>query len=244
MLAAALADPAAAQLAEADRATRAAQAHERDMGATGHHGLTYSFAESEFDFGRADAEDQATWDVQAWRGGDHRKLWLKSEGDIADGEPEQAELQVLYSRNVGTFFDAQLGLRYDWEPASTAYLAAGVQGLAPYFLETEAAAFLSEDGDVSLRLKQSADLLLTQRLILEPYVEADANLTERPERSEDAGLTAAEAGLQVRYEITRKFAPYVDLLYERAFGRAADRRELEGEDAGGWRLRVGLRSWF
>jgi copper resistance protein B len=231
------------QLAPADAATRAVQQAQTAMGAMGHHQRTHTFLQTEVDYGRADDADQFTWDALGWIGGDRNKLWFKSEGEREGGDTEAAEVQLLYSRNIATFFDAQIGIRQDFEPSSTTYLAAGVQGLAPYLLETDLTGFLSQDGDFSLRLEQSLDLLLTQRLILEPYLEAELQIQDAPERRLGAGLSEAEAGLQLRYEITRKFAPYVDAVYERSFGETARLRGQEDEP-GAWILRVGLRSWF
>ena len=222
-----------------------ALAQHGDMDAMAHHERTYSFVQTEADYGVAEGGgEEATWDADAWVGGDRNKLWLKSEGEWADGDLEQAELQVLYSRNVGTFFDAQAGLRQDFEPKGTAYLVAGLQGLAPYLLETDLAGFVSADGDLSARFEQTVDVLLTQRLILEPHLETNVQFQDVPERDLAAGFTDVEAGLQVRYEITRKFAPYVDVAYARALGDTADLRRGAGEEVGGWSARVGVRSWF
>lgn len=210
-----------------------------------HHARTYSFVQTELDVGVAEGgEGRSSWDADAWIGGDRRNLWLKSEGEHADGDLENAEVQALYSRRITTFFDAQVGLRYDFEPQQTAHLVAGLQGLAPYLLETDVAVFLSEDGDASARIEQSFDVLLTQRLILEPYLQAEATFEDVPERELAAGLTGVEAGLQLRYEVTRKFAPYLDVQYASALGGTADLRRSAGADVGGWSLAVGLRSWF
>lgn len=228
----------------ADARSGAGQDAEVEMGAMGHHERTYTYLQTELDYGRPDDEDQFTWDAQGWVGGDRNKLWLKSEGEVTDGDAEQAEIQALYSRNIATFFDAQVGVRYDFEPTGTAYLVAGVQGLAPYLLETDVAAFLSDEGDASVRLEQSFDVLLTQRLILEPYVEAEVQFQDVPERDVASGLSDVEAGVQLRYEVTRKLAPYLDAVYERSLGDTADLRRASGEDADHWVLRAGLRSWF
>lgn len=199
---------------------------------------------AEIDATRIDGEDVFRWDGEAWIGGDINKLWFKSEGDIAGGETEEAEIQALWSRNIGAFWDLQAGVRVDLEPETTTYLALGVQGLAPYQFETEATAFISEEGDVSARLHQSLDLLLTQRLILEPHIEVEAHAQDVAERDIGAGLSSVSAGLQVRYEITRKFAPYVDLVFDRALGETASRVRASGEDVEETSLRAGLRFWF
>lgn len=212
--------------------------------AEAHHRRTYHLLLGEFDYAREQGRGLFTWDADAWVGGDEHKLWLKSEGEIFGDKTEQAEVQALYSRNIGPFFDAQIGVRYDVEPKGTAYLVAGVQGLAPYLLETELAAFLSEKGDVSLRFEQAVDLLLTQRLILQPHAEANIAFQDVPELRVGSGLSSLETGLQLRYELSRKFAPYVDVNYERAFGDTKRFRRAEGEEAGAWTLRTGVRLWF
>jgi copper resistance protein B len=120
----------------------------------------------------------------------------------------------------------------------------GLEGLAPYQFETEAAAFVSEDGDASARLKQSFDLLLTQRWILEPHVEVNLSANDVAERRIGAGVTDVEAGLQLRYEFSRKFAPYLDLEVERALGETASLTRRAGEDVEESAVRAGVRFWF
>jgi copper resistance protein B len=171
----------------------------------------------EADYGRAGREDVFGLDADAWVGGDRRKLWLKVEGEIEDGEVHESRGELLYSRNVATFWDLQAGVRHDFEPGTT-HLAVGVQGLAPYQFETEAFAYLSDDGVLSGRFMQSLDVHLTQRLILEPELEVELQAQDAPERGLGRGLTGAELSAQLRYEITRKFAPYVQVAWERRFG--------------------------
>lgn len=199
---------------------------------------------TDIDATRIDDEDVVNWDAEAWIGGDADRLWLKSEGAAEDGDVGDAEIQALWSHNVAPFWDLQAGVRVDLEPETTAYLALGVQGLSPYQFETEATAFVSEDGDVSARLRQSLDILLTQRLILEPHAEIEAFAQDIADRHIGAGLAHGEAGLQLRYEITREFAPYVDAVYERALGETASRVRAAGGDAEEASLRAGVRLWF
>ncbi|MFN3388579.1 MAG: copper resistance protein B, partial [Allosphingosinicella sp.] len=193
-----------------------------------------------------DGPDGYAWDAQAWHGGDVDKVWLKSEGEGAFGEGlEAGEVQALWSRAIDPWFDVQAGIRHDFGPGpQRAYLVAGVQGLAPYWFEIDAAAFVSEKGDVSARFEAEYDLLITQKLRLQPVVELDFALQDVPELGIGAGLSTAEAGLRLRYEIVPEFAPYVGIEYERAFGGTAAFRRAAGEEAGGWSLLAGLRAWF
>ncbi|PKP72033.1 MAG: copper resistance protein B [Alphaproteobacteria bacterium HGW-Alphaproteobacteria-5] len=184
------------------------------------------------------------WNLDGWVGGDVERLWIRSEGEIADGDFEAAELQFYYGRNVAPFWDALIGVRQDFEPDSETYLAAGVVGLAPYFFETEATAFLSTEGDLSARFEQRFELLVTQRLIVEPRLELNAFAQDVPERGVGAGFSDVEAGLQIRYEVTRKFAPYVDLVWERDLGETASITRASGEDVEDTTLRFGVRVWF
>jgi copper resistance protein B len=176
-------------------------------------------------------EDVTTWEGELWRGGDVHKLRLTTEGEIEDGEMEEAEVQVLYSRAISTFFDAQAGVRRDFEPDGRTYLTAGVRGLAPYNFDTEAAAFLSEDGDLSFRFEQGLHLLFTQRLIAEPHLELNVSAADEERRELGGGVTDAKLGVQLRYEVTRKLAPYLELEYERKLGETALRARAGGEDA-------------
>jgi copper resistance protein B len=223
-------------------ATSKPQAAGHDM-AVAHHTRTFSFLRADVDAVLGD-EGELGWDVDGWRGGDRNKLWLKSEGEIADGELEKGEVQLLYSRNVSTYFDAQVGVRYDVEPTSTAYLVAGLQGLAPYQFETDAAAFLSQEGDLSFRLEQGLDLLLTQRLVLEPEIELELFARDVAEQDVGAGLSEAELSLRLRYEITRKFVPYAEVAYRRRLGETALLARARGDDPAETLVRAGLRVWF
>lgn len=208
------------------------------------HRMTFSMVRAEVDQGRADGADVLSWDAEAWVGGDVNKLWVASEGERADGETEHAEVQALYSRNVSTFWDLQAGLRHDVEPDDATYLVLGVKGLAPYQFETDAHLFLGEDGDLGARLKQSLDLRFTQRLILEPQMTLEAQAQDVPERGLGAGLTSVEASLALRYEITRKFAPYVKLAYGRKLGETAGLARAVGDDPEVSAVSAGLRVWF
>jgi copper resistance protein B len=210
-----------------------------------HHDRRYSFIlVEELDYARFDGRDAVNWEAQGWFGGDRHRFWWKTEGETKGPRLEQAELQALYSRKISTFFDAQVGLRQDLEPDRRTYIVAGVQGLAPGFLETELHAFVGLEGDVSLRLRQSADLRMTNRLVLQPMVETDISLSEVPERLIDTGFAVVETGVFARYEVSRRVAPYIGAIYERRLGGSARLARAEGEDVGGWSLRTGVRLMF
>lgn len=209
-----------------------------------HGGQLFHMFRSETDFGGGTNGIVASWDIKGWIGGDNNKLWFKSEGEHANDKVQDAEFWILYSRNIATFWDAQVGIRQDVNPTATTYVVLGFDGLAPYFFETEAHLFISDKGEVSARLREENDFLITQRLVLQPYVEVNLFAQHVPEREIGAGLADGKVGLQTRYEITKKFAPYIDVHYDRKFGRTASIARENDEDVGEFVAAIGLRLMF
>lgn len=209
-----------------------------------HGGGLFHMLRLETDYGAAHGKALSTWDLDGWVGGDDEKIWLKSEGQHRDGKVQDAEFWAMYSRNVSMFWDVQAGVRYDARPNSTTYFVAGVTGLAPYYFETKAHLFVSGKGDVSLRLREENDLLLTQKLILQPYAEANLFAQDVASQNVGAGLSDAQLGVQMRYEFTRKFAPYVDASYARSFGETASIAKRQGENRDAFITSAGLRLMF
>ena len=191
-----------------------------------------------------DQNSLSEWDLNGWIGGDNNKLWLKSEGEKVSGTTEQSELWALYSRNIDTFWDVQIGLRDDYRPESTSYLVVGLMGLAPHYFETEAHLFVSQDGDISLRVREENDFLITQKFIFQPWVELNLFAQEVHELDTGSGLSDASIGLQLRYEITRKFAPYLEVSYEKLYGETADMAVAAGKNRSDSALTAGFRVIF
>ena len=185
------------------------------------------------------------WDAQGWYGGDLNRFVVKTEGEGEFGsELEDAEIQALFSRAIGPFFDLQAGARLDFEPATRTHAVIGVQGLAPYMLHVDAALFLSDRGDLTARFEGEYDQKITQSLILQPRVEVELAAQDIARRNIGAGFSKVEAGVRLRYEIAREFAPYFGIEYEAKLGETADLARAAGEDSGGLKLIAGLRMWF
>lgn len=204
--------------------------------------LLFNLAEYQVRSGR----DGYRWDGEAWIGGDINRLTLKSEGEGAFGRRvESAEVQALYSRAVDPYWNLQAGVRQDLGrgPRRT-YATIGVEGLAPYWFETEAALFLSNKGDLLARIEGYYDQRLTQSLVLQPRAELNLAAQDIPENGIGAGLSDIELGLRLRYERTREFAPYLGVSWERALGDTADYARASGEDTGGFSFVMGVRTWF
>lgn len=190
--------------------------------------------------------DGYEWQADGWYGGDINRLWIKTEGDGEFGRPlERAEVQALYSRAISPYFNLQGGVRYDLKPdPSRAYAAVGVEGLAPSFFDVEGTLFLSNKGELMARAEGYYDQRITQRLILQPRAEINFAAQSSREIGVGAGLSDAELGLRLRYDIRREFAPYVGVQYRRAFGRTRDYLRDGGESARSWSLLTGIRAWF
>ncbi|MBV4493191.1 copper resistance protein B [Pseudomonas oryzicola] len=194
-----------------------------------------------------DADEGSTlaWDASGWIGGDINRLWIRSEGERTNGVTEDAELQLLYGRSVSPWWDVVAGVRQDFKPESPQTWAAfGVQGMALYDFEAEATAFIGENGQTAARLEGDYDILLTNRLILQPTAEANFYGKNDPERGVGSGLANTEVGLRLRYEIVRQFAPYIGITWNRSYGKTADFVRDEGGDVDEARFVAGIRMWF
>lgn len=204
------------------------------------------FQADRFEYRNQDGRDSLNWDARGWYGGDTNKLWLKTEGGkSAGGKLEDAEVQLLYSRLWTDFFDVQAGVRYDPEPhPRRGYAVLGIQGLTPYFFETDAALFLSNDSELSARLIAEYELLLTQRLILQPALEVNLAAEDVAARGIGSGVNDFELGLRLRYERRREFAPYIGVNWRKKLGETKDLAQRSGEDTEIPALAAGIRFWF
>ncbi len=182
-------------------------------------------------------------------GTDYTRFYLKGEAEgLVEDWAGDAEAQALYSRLISPYFEAQAGLRLDmaWgegDLRARPLLAVGLEGLAPYWFEVEPALFLSAKGNLSARFEGSYELLITQRLVLQPEAEVNVALQEVAAWGVGAGLNDVELGLRLRYEIKREVAPYVGVRWHNRFGSAADLARAEGGDASETALVFGLRLW-
>ncbi|MHB1204266.1 MAG: copper resistance protein B [Rhodospirillaceae bacterium] len=191
-------------------------------------------------------KDGYRWEGEAWYGGDIHRLVVKTEGEgVFGGNADAAEAQALYSRAIGPYFNLQAGVRHDFAPGpARTYATVGVEGLAPYWLEVNAALFLSEKGDIQARVESYYDITVTQRLVLQPRVEINAAAQDVPERDIGAGISTLEAGLRLRYEVAREFAPYIGVSYEQKAGQTATFARLAGERVRSTSFVAGIRMWF
>lgn len=194
---------------------------------------------------RSDGNSSVAYDLQGWYGRTYDSAVLKAEGEIDDGQIRDARNELLWGHAIASYWDTQVGVRYDsGDGPNRSWLAFGVQGLAPYWFEVEATGYVGERGRTALRVDVSYELLLTQKLILSPRIEANAYGKPDPARGLGSGLADLTAQLRLRYEIRREFAPYVGVEWAHKFGKTRDFARAEGEDAHEVRVVAGLRYWF
>ena len=207
---------------------------------------SFGFVSVDLEYQARKGHDGLSWEGEAWYGDDIDRLAIKSEGESAIGEGlEEGEVQLLYSRAIGPYFNAQAGVRQDFGAGpDRSYATIAIEGLAPYWFEVEGALFLSDKGDVLARVEGEYDQRITQRLVLQPAIEANFALQDVPANAIGSGLSDVELGLRLRYAIVPEFAPYIGVEWSRKFGDTARFARLGGEDAESTSFVVGVRLWF
>jgi copper resistance protein B len=184
-------------------------------------------------------------DTKAWLGGDRDRFWFRAEGDGEDGRVGEAEAHVLYGRQISRWWDLVAGVRQDFEPGpGRTWAAFGLQGLAPYWFEIELTGYVGAEGRTQVRGEVEYELLLSNRLVLQPQFEVALVGKSDPARGIGAGISTTDFGLRVRYEFKREFAPYAGVLWRNTWGKTADFARAAGEDRGGARAVAGVRLWF
>ena len=185
-------------------------------------------------------EKSLAWDTNLWIGYDIDKIYLYSEGEKAQGGSMESENQLVYSRAISPFWDVQFGIGYDKTPTDTqTWGVVALQGLSPYYFETRGVLLLGNDGNIGLRLKTEYEALLTQKVVLTPSISTDLYLKDNVDMGLGKGLANITAGLRLRYEIKREFAPYIGLEWSKNFGNTDEFSPLSESYA-----LVGVRIWF
>jgi copper resistance protein B len=192
-------------------------------------------------------QNEFRWEGEGWIGTDMNKAWFKSEGFVQNGKASDGDQEALYDRPIPylRYFDAQAGVRYDWDsdPGRT-WGAIGVEGLAPYFFQFAPTFYFSNQGRFAGRVEGSYDLLITQRLIVQPQFEINFYSKRDPSRGIGSGLSDLDTGLRIRYEISRKFAPYIGFAYTQYFGETATFTRDDGGTVHNPRFIFGARVWY
>ena len=191
------------------------------------------------------SSNNARYEGMAWAGKDYDKF-LKFEGTRRNnGKFGDGINEILYTRAISTYFDVQKGVRIDLDNGSgRTWYALGLQGLAVQFFNVEATAYVISGGHYAAKFNVSYNIPITNRLYLQP--QAELNVYSKPDRGRGvgSGLGELDAGLRLRYEISRKFAPYVGVAYQKGFGQTAKFSRDEGSPVNDVRFLFGVRTWF
>ena len=197
-----------------------------------------------FEWREGEDEHSQAWDLQAFYGTDYKKLWIETEGARADDQ-EHGRVEVLWDRVISSWWSLQAGVRHDFlEGPSRTWAAVGLQGLAPYFFEIDAALYVGEQGRTALRLEAEYEMLITQRWVLQPTVELSAYGKDDLDNGIGSGVSDVEVAFRLRYEIRREIAPYVGVHWERLFGGSADIARGAEDDVDELSIVAGVRAWF
>lgn len=190
---------------------------------------------------------QSKWET--WIGTDENKLFLTGHAEKAESHDANYNVSALYSRNISDFWDVQAGVRYRYDKSQTAdkqqYDAVlGLYGLVPYYFETEAYVYAGEDEQLSLSVETERDFLVTQKLIVQPYLALDVVLSDESKYAKETGISHVAAGIETRYEITRKFMPFIDVSYQYDRGNAETAWQTASSSEKSWLYGAGLRLKF
>ncbi len=198
-----------------------------------------------FEVGRVDGNTVNTWEAGMWIGKDLNKVWLMSGGERVAGVNEGTENRLLYSRAISPFWDLQAGLRHDTVPGeSRDYANIGIHGLAPYYFETDANLSLGKNDQLKLNVSFEYEMMLTQKWVLSPDIEFNAYTKDDTAMGVGSGLSDINAGLRLRYEVKREFAPYIGINWGKKFGGTADLARSEGNGTSETMFVAGIRAWY
>lgn len=186
------------------------------------------------------------FDLQAWYGTTFDRLVIKTEGDFSEGSIEENQTDILWGHAVSAYWDTQAGVRLDYnkEGENRQWLAFGLQGLAPYWFELDMTAYVGERGNTAFTLEAEYELLLTQKLIIQPRAEITLYGKNDKQNELGSGLSSSAIGFRVRYEFTRQFAPYIGVEWGNKFGNTADYATSSGQSSNNTAFVTGIKFWF
>ena len=182
-------------------------------------------------------------------GTDENKIFIKLHADKAESQQTEYDAKLLYSRNVADFWDVQAGIRYRNDPnrevdQEQVDAVLGLHGMAPYFFETDAYVYIGQDRQVSFNLETERDLLLTQKLIVQPYLDMNVVLSDDSNYAKKTGLNSVQVGLETRYEINKKVMPFIDVAYGYNKGIQETAWQKSSSSENEWLYGAGIRFKF
>ncbi|MCH7395332.1 copper resistance protein B [Acinetobacter dispersus] len=184
--------------------------------------------------------------LKTWVGTDENKLFIIADYAKAESEKFEQSLAALYSRNIADFWDVQAGVNYRYNAERELDKeqfegVVGLHGMAPYFFETDAHVYFGQDQQWRFVLETERDLLLTQKLIMQPYLEMEWVIRDESKYAAKTGLADAEVGIKTRYEIVKnRVMPFIDVGYGYSKGRKETNWQTASDSKTGWVYGAGL----
>lgn len=179
-----------------------------------------------------------------WRGNSYDKFVINTEAEFVGNSLQRAEIDFLWSHAVTPFWNLRLGLTQEIGDApDRSWATFSFRGLAPYWLDLETNIHIGEGGRTAFELEAEYDLLLTQRLVVQPRLDFKAYGKSDMAAGRGKGVANVEAGVRLRYEFSRQFAPYLGVERAAVFGETAKLLPA-GEPDRETHWVAGFRFWF
>lgn len=181
-------------------------------------------------------------------GTDENRMFVEANLNKAESNDPNYDVSALYSRNVAAFWDVQAGVRYSEDKnnrnSNRIDGVIGLLGLAPYFFETKAYLYGGENNFWGASFEFDRDLLLTQKLITQPYIAADIVFNDNSDFATKSGLSELKTGLKTRYEINKRIRPFVDVAYQYEKGQKLTTFQEATDSEKGWLYGAGIELVF
>ena len=181
-------------------------------------------------------------------GTDENRLFIEANSEKSESNDPKYAVSALYSRNVAPFWDVQAGVRYSEDKNNSSSDRVdgviGILGLAPYFFETQAYLYGGENNFWGASFELERDLLLTQKLITQPYIEADVIFSDDSNYAAKSGLSELKTGIKTRYEITKRIKPFIDIAYQYEKGQQDTFMQEATNSEKGWKYGAGIELVF
>ncbi|WP_201551535.1 copper resistance protein B [Psychrobacter fjordensis] len=198
------------------------------------------------DLGYQFDEDQINFEATGWYGTDSNRIRLRTEGSAQTKDNKEIDSlsSLAYWKPLSIFWNGEAGVAYDTENDNAAVMA-GIVGTAPYFIETDARAYLYTDGQLRLDLGAEYEWRLDQHWVVIPEMGLTAFSKDDHDNGITKGFNEMEAEVRLTYEtFSRQLTPYVGVSYETALGKARGQRRQEDESVDNSSLTAGVKFWF
>lgn len=192
----------------------------------------------ELEYRKKSGDTLKAWDMQLSLGQDLQQWTLAWQAEADEDEIENSELSLNYGKAISPYWNATLGLTHDNRPQpQRSWMQLGLEGLAPFFIDTKLDVLVDEDGDMGLRIQLEQELMLSQRWQLNTGLEINVYAQNDRTLDIESGVQKIELALRLAYGVTRQFAPYIGIVHERQTSLSQPNEDVT------WAV-AGLSFWF